>query len=101
MSNKIIKYLKNFGNIYTEKRHYEIPNTWCADPMMREIIIKDEAYVGVPYKNKYLYMFEFWTIIIITTSPVWLIILYFKQIEPYVQCAMKKGMCFILNIFFK
>jgi hypothetical protein len=98
--NKIIKYFQNFGNIYTEKRYYKIPSTWCADPMMREITIKDESYVGVSYKNKHLYLFEFWTIMIVISSPAWLIIVFSKEVEPHAQHVMRKGICFILNIFF-
>lgn len=101
MSNKIINYLKNFGNFYAERRYYEIPTDWCADPMMREIKLKDKAYKGVPYKNKYLYDFESWVIYISISSPAWLTLIYFKELEPYVHHVMKKGICFILNLFLK
>lgn len=101
MTKRIINYFKNFGNIYAERRYYEIPNTWCADPMKRESFLETEAYKGVSYKNKYLYTFEFWIVHISISSPAWLIIIYYKELEPYVHYVMKKGICFILNLFFK
>ncbi len=82
---KMIKYIRNFGNIHAERREVNVVGEPPRGMSSFEyhFYFEQKAYKGVPLKNKYLWRFEMVIITLLYQSPIFFMLYFEDELKVY------------------